>query len=406
MTELSVHRPLPLSGLRVLDLTRALSGPFCTMILGDLGADVVKVEPIPGGDMIRSWGPFDHGISTYYLSANRNKRSIAVDFRHAEALGILKELAGESDVLVENFKPGTMEAIGLDYARLAPSYPRLIYAGITGFGRTGPAALWPGFDQVAQGYSGMMSITGMPESGPTRIGVAIGDLTAGMWAAMGVLAALHERTTNGRGQMVETSLLASLVSLLSAQGQRFLSLKEVPGLTGNTHPTISPYGVFMTSDGPLIIAAATSGMWQKLCSLLELEELVSHPDFIDHTLRRKNREQLKAILEAKLRRGTRQEWSNKLLAAGVPAGPINDLAAVFSDPHVQHCGLVDEIAHPVIGGLKQLSNPIQMSSTFGGSNSRPPPQLGEHTCAVLLEYGISESRIQRLLYDGVVEQHE
>ncbi len=397
--------PLPLAGIRVLDLTRALAGPFCTMILADLGADVIKVEPAPGGDMIRTWGPFDQGISAYYLSTNRNKRGIALDFRQPQGLQLLARLAAKSDVLVENFKPGTMESMGLGYEAMSAANPRLVYAGITGFGRTGPAGHWPGFDQIAQGYSGLMSLTGMPESGPTRVGVAIGDLTAGMWAAIGVLAAVIARAANGRGQRVETSLLASLVGLLSVQGQRYLSLNEIPEPTGNTHPVIAPYGAFETKDGPLNVAPATPDMWLKLCGLLGLEHLTKDSRFVDNAARMQHRDELKSIVEAKLRLRTRREWSEAMLALGIPAGPINNLADVFSDPQVQHCGLVEEVAHPLLGTLKQLANPVSMDSLAGGCVRTPPPLLGEHTCEVLADYGLTEAEIESLLGEGVVLQY-
>src|SRR5690606_2060092 len=219
---------LPLAGLKVLDLTRALSGPFSTMILADLGAEVIKVEPTPDGDMVRQWGPFDEDISVYYLSANRNKKGIGVDFRSPEGLALIRQMALKSDIVVENFKVGTMESMGLGYEELAREHPELIMASISGFGRKGPAKSWAGFDQIAQGYSGFMSLTGTVESGPTRVGTAIGDLTAGMWVVIGILAAVVERKSTGRGQHVETSLLAGLMGLLSVQGQRYLSVGEVP----------------------------------------------------------------------------------------------------------------------------------------------------------------------------------
>ena len=398
-------KPLPLAGIRVLDLTRALAGPFCTMILADLGADVIKVEPAPGGDMIRTWGPFDHGISAYYLSTNRNKRGLALDFRHPQGMQLLARLAAKSDVLVENFKPGTMESMGLGYAGLSAANPRLVYAGITGFGRTGPAGQWPGFDQIAQGYSGLMSLTGMPDTGPTRVGVAIGDLTSGMWAAIGVLAAVISRSTSGCGQRVETSLLASLVGLLSVQGQRYLSLNEIPEPTGNTHPVIVPYGAFETKDGPLNLAPATPDMWRKLCGLLELEHLTANSRFVDNAARMQHRDELKSIIEAKLRLRTRSEWTEAMLALGIPAGPINNLADVFADAQVQHCGLVEEVAHPLLGKLKQLANPVSMDSLEGGCVRTPPPLLGEHTRAVLADYGLTEVEVETLLGAGVVLQY-
>lgn len=396
---------LPLAGVRVLDLTRALAGPFCTMILADLGADVIKVEPTGEGDMIRNWGPFDRGVSAYYLSGNRNKRDIAVNFRDPRALALLRDLALQSDVIAENFRPGAMEAMGLSYEILAGENPALVYASITGFGRTGPAGQRPGFDQIAQGYSGLMSVTGSTESGPTRVGVAIGDQTAGMWCAMGVLAALNERQRTGKGQRVETSLLASLVGLLSVQGQRYLSLGEVPGLAGNTHPVISPYGVFQTMDGPLNIAPATTEMWRKLCSVLELGILADDSRFADNAARVQRRDELKTILEARLQRKTREQWTEVLLEAGIPAGPINNLADVFADAQVMHSGLVEEVEHPELGKLRQVGSPIRMSAMNGRSIRSAPPLLGQHTCEVLREYGYGQADIDELVSRGVIVQH-
>jgi crotonobetainyl-CoA:carnitine CoA-transferase CaiB-like acyl-CoA transferase len=393
---------LPLAGVRVLDLTRALAGPFCTMILGDLGADVIKVEPAQGGDMIRQWGPFDRGISAYYLSCNRNKRDLALDFRHAEAGALLKDMAARCDVLVENFRPGTMEAMGLDDDTLRALNPRLVIASVTGFGRGGPAGDRPGFDQIAQGYSGLMSLTGTEASGPTRVGVAIGDQTAGMWAALGVLAALMQRQSTGRGQRVETSLLAGLMGLLSVQGQRFLSLGEVPGLAGNTHPVISPYGVFETGDGPLNIASATQDMWVKLCRVIDRPQLAADPRFADNARRVEHRDELKALIEERLRTDTRAHWTEALLDAGIPAGPINTLADVFADAQVQHLGLVQEATHATLGPVKQVASPIGLDSLAGAGIRRAPPLLGEHTREVLAELGWSADTIDALFARGVV----
>jgi crotonobetainyl-CoA:carnitine CoA-transferase CaiB-like acyl-CoA transferase len=395
---------LPLRGIRVLDLTRALAGPFCTMILGDLGADVIKVEPT-GGDMIRNWGPFDRGTSAYYLSGNRNKRGIAMNFRDPRALDMLRSLAVQCDVVAENFRPGAVESMGLGYETLAELNPRLIYASVTGFGRTGPAGSRPGFDQIAQGYSGLMSVTGAPESGPVRVGVAIGDQTAGMWCAIGVLAAIAERNASGKGRRVETSLLSSLVGLMSVQAQRYLSLGEVPGLAGNTHPVISPYGVFQTADGPLNIAPATTEMWKRLCDVLGLAGLVDDPRYSTNAARIERRGELKEILEARLRERTRREWTELFLAADIPAGPINTLADVFVDEQVIHCRLVEEADHAELGRIRQVGSPISFDGRQGESIRRAPPVLGEHTFEVLRELGFSDSDLKALARDGVIVQH-
>jgi crotonobetainyl-CoA:carnitine CoA-transferase CaiB-like acyl-CoA transferase len=344
-------------------------------------------------------------VSAYYLSSNRNKRGIVLNFRDAEGLALLRDMAAQCDVIVENFRPGTMQAMGLSYAALAAANPRLVYAGITGFGRTGPAGDRPGFDQIAQGESGLMSLTGSRESGPMRVGVAIGDQSAGMWTAMGIVAALLQRVSTGRGQCVETSLLGSLIGLLSVQGQRYLSLGEVPAPVGNLHPVISPYGVFETADGPLNIAPATGGMWRKLCNLLDLDALVDDPRFADNAGRVAARDELKAILEERMKRGTREHWTRVFADAGIPAGPINNLADVFADAQVVHCGLVEEVDHPTLGRLKQVGSAIGLAAMAGRSVRRPPPLLGEHTREVLSEFGVSAERIDDLLRTRVLAQY-
>jgi len=398
---MSTPSQLPLAGIRVLDLTRALAGPFCTMVLADLGADVVKVEPL-GGDMIREWGPHDRGESAYYLSGNRNKRGMAVNFRSGRGLALIRDLASQCDVVAENFRPGSAKEMGLDHEALSAVNPGLVYVSITGFGKSGPAGHLPGFDQIAQGYSGLMSVTGTPESGPVRVGVAIGDQTAGMWAALGTMAALYQRRATGQGRLVETSLLASLVGLLSVQGQRYLSLGEVPEPAGNTHPVISPYGVFRTADGPLNIAPATRAMWEKLCTVLGVPEFVSDPRFADNTARVANRIELKELLEQQLARHTRSHWTEALCAAGIAAGPINTLEDVFRDPQVLHCGLVEQVEHPRLGAMRMVGSPIRMDGASQATVRRPPPLLGEHTAELLAEFGYSEAKIGGLERDGVI----
>lgn len=395
---------LPLASMTVLDLSRALSGPFCSTILGDFGANVIKVEPSASGDMIRTWGPFDNDQSVYYLSGNRNKRSIAVDFRSAEGRKLLRHLALQSDVVLENFKPGTLAKLGLDPDELRAEKPDLIIASISGFGSAGPLRDQPGFDQIAQGYSGFMSFTGTVESGPTRVGVAIGDMAAGMWLAIGVLVAWSERQRTGRGQTVETSLLASLVALLSVQGQRYLSLGEVAGPTGNVHPVIAPYGVFRAADGDLNIGAATQVMWLSLCDVIGRPDLKTDERYLDNARRIERREELRGIIEFELARGTRAEWTSRLVKVGIPAGPINSIQDALESEQVRHLGLVEEQRHPTLGALRQISNPIGLSETARGWIRRPPPLFGEHTREVLAEFGLSNDEIARLEADGAILQ--
>ena len=386
----------PLSGVRVLDLSRALAGPFCAMILGDLGADVVKVEPTPAGEMIRGWGPFDRDVSVYYLSVNRNKRSLALDFRKREGLDLIREMAMTADVVIENFKPGTMEEMGLSCDSLRAANQRLVYANVTGFGRDGPYGDWPGVDQIAQGMSGFMSITGTTESGPTRVGLPIGDVCAGMWTALGVQAALLQRHVNGRGQRVETSLLASLVGMLNVQGQRYLNLGDVPKRIGNDHPVICPYGTFEAKDGPFNMAALTDDMWARLCRLVGDEALRADTRFKDNTRRMAHRGDVKRLLNGHFGARTRLEWTKDLVALGLPAGPVYDMADVFADAQVKHCGMVETIVHPTLGELKQLSNPLRLDSIGPHTVRIPPPRLGEHSDGVLRDYGIGADRVAEL----------
>jgi|SRR5690606_23794416 len=400
---------LPLKGLKVLDLTRALSGPFCTMILADLGAEVIKVEPTPDGDMIRQWGPFDHGISVYYLSANRNKKGVGVDFRHPDGLPLLRRLALRSDIVVENFRVGTAEKMGLGYEALAAEHPGLIYASISGFGNRGPARDWAGFDQIAQGYSGFMSLSGTPETGPMRVGTAVGDLTSGMWAAIGVLGACVARQQTGLGRYVHSSLLSSLMGLLSVQGQRYLSLGEVPQPCGNVHPVIAPYGTFQTADGPLNLAPATQDMWLRLCELLGCPELTEDPRFKLNADRIGHRLELKALIDARLQARGRMEWTDLFIQAGIPAGPINTLADVFADEQVRQTRLVETVLHPDLGELRQVGLPFFMQDGSGESSAgatvhSPPPRLGQHTVEVLRQYGVEGGEIERLLKDRVIFQ--
>jgi len=392
-----------LQGVKIVDLSRALSGPFCTMVLADLGADVIKIEPGPTGDMSRTWGPFDRGVSTYYLSCNRNKRGMCIDLRNPEGLATIRQLIDDADVVIENFKPGTLENMGLGYEVLSARNPRLVMGSINAFGADGPMSSWPGFDQIAQGYSGLMSLTGFVDGDPTRTGTAIGDLTSGMWLVTAVLAALLERERTGRGQHVSTSLLASLVGLLSVHGQRYLSLGDVPRRTGNAHSVIAPYGVFQTKDGPLNLAPITSAMWGRLCVLLDLPELPDDPRFATNEARVERRDELREILESRLKTRSKREWTSLFVDAGLPAGPINTLDEVFDDPQVLHSQLTETLTHPTLGALRQVVTPVFCATA--SVVSRPPPLLGEHTVEVLREAGIDAASINALLAADIVFQN-
>lgn len=392
-----------LQGVKIVDLSRALSGPFCTMVLADLGADVIKIESGPDGDMSRTWGPFDRGVSTYYLSCNRNKRGMCIDLRNLKGLATLQQLIDDADVVIENFKPGTLHSMGLGYEVLSARNPRLVLGSINAFGADGPMSSWPGFDQIAQGYSGLMSLTGFGDGDPTRTGTAIGDLTSGMWLVTAVLGALLERERSGRGQHVSTSLLASLVGLLSVHGQRYLSLGDVPRRTGNAHSVIAPYGVFQTLDGPLNLAPITSAMWGRLCILLDLPGLPDDPRFATNEARVERRDELRDILEDRLKTRSKREWTALFVDAGLPAGPINTLDEVFADPQVLHSQLTETLTHPTLGALRQVVTPV-----FGGTASgasRPPPLLGEHTVEILRETGFDSASINALLDAKVVFQN-
>lgn len=395
--------PLPLAGLRVLDLSRALAGPYAGMILADFGAEVIKVEP-PDGEMVRNWGPFQQDESVYYLSIHRNKKSLVVNFRDPEGLNLLRRLAADVDILVENFRPGTMAEMGMDYPTLAKANPRLIMLSITGFGTTGPYGAWPAVDQIAQGMSGLMSLTGT--TGPTRVGIPIGDVVGGLWGAIGVLGAVSARNISGKGQLVETSLLAGLLGLMTVQGQRELSLGDTPGLAGNDHPVICPYGVFQAKDGPFNLAATNDQMWAKLCRLLGIDDWIEHPEFKDNTSRTRNGEQVRARLNEKFRDGLKQEWVEKLIALGLPAGPILTMDQVFEDKHVRQTGLVQEVNHPKLGPLRLVANPLLMDSLRHNSVRTAPPILGADTREVLASFGFSAKHIAELESAAVVHSQQ
>jgi len=374
-----------LAGLRVLDLTRILSGPFATMTLADLGADVVKVEQPGSGDDTRQWGPpFQGAEAAYFLAVNRNKRSVALDLKSAEGLAAVRQLAAEADVLVENFRPGTAARLGLGYEDVAAVNPRIVYASISGYGQTGPDALRPGYDAIAQARSGLMSVTGEPDGPPVRVGVSATDLTAAMWALVGILAALVEREGSGRGQWVDISLLDGQVSWLTYVASGYFASGEVPRRYGSAHPTIAPYQAFATSDGEVMLAVGNDSMWRRFAPAAGLGELVDDPRFTTNPDRVRHRAHLIPLVAAALATRTTQEWISTLDAAGVPAGPVQTVDEVMADEQVLARGMVLQTEHPTAGPLQMVGCPVRMSAT-PPQLRLPPPLLGQHTAEVLAE---------------------
>lgn len=374
----------PLSGIRVLDMSRVLAGPYCTMMLGDLGADVIKVES-PEGDDTRRWGPpYQGGESAYYLSCNRNKRSIVLDLTIETDRATALRLARRSDVLVENFRMGTMERWGLGYERLAEVKPALVYCSISGYGRTGPLAHLPGYDFAVQGFGGVMSITGEEDGPPEKVGVAIVDLTAGMFALASILAALRVRELTGTGQYIDISLLDSHLAWLANVGSNYLVSGEIPPRMGNAHPNIVPYQAFATLDGWLIVAVGNDRQWSRMCDALARPDLAADPRFATNPARVEHRAQLVPIIEAVFKMRITREWLALLESAGVPSSPVNNVAQALNHPQVAARQMVQEVAHPAIGSVKMVASPLKLSAT-PPTITRPPPMLGEHTREILEE---------------------
>lgn len=392
----------PLAGIRVLDLTRALSGPFATMILGDLGADVIKVEDTWYGDDTRRWGPpFQGDDAAYFLSVNRNKRGISVNMKAPQGRDIVRRLAQGSDVFIENFRPGTAARLGLGYDELARKNPGLIYASISGYGQTGPSAQLPGYDAVAQAVSGMMSVTGEPDGEPVRSGTSLADTGAGMWAVIGILAALHARQAAGRGQVVDISLLDGQISWLTYVAGKYFATGVTPGRHGSAHESLAPYQVFPTADAPLMVAVGSDGLWQRFTAATGLGELAGDPRYATNPDRVRNRDTLIPRITAALAARTCAEWTDLLSAAGVPAGPVNSVPAALRHPQVAAREMVVEVEHPVAGTLTMVGSPVKLSAQPPGIR-RPPPVLGQHTDDILAEAGYPAARIAELRDAGVI----
>ena len=386
---------MPLSRYRVIDLTTVRSGPTCTKILADLGADVLRVER--PGDSGRERVFFDQG------DLQRNKKSLVLNLQHPKGVEILRALALRADVVVENYRPDVKHRLGIDYESLARDNPGLIYASISGFGQTGPYRDRPGYDQIVQGLSGLMWLTGTEETAPLRIGIPIGDLLAGYFAALGILAALIERERSGQGQRVETSLLEALVGSLSFQAARYLNTAEVPPPVGNHHPLTAPMGVYRAKDGHLNLAVGNDDMWGRLCRAFGLPELADDSRFARGSARLKNRAAMDEILEAALAEKPATEWVEILNAAGVACGPIYRLDQVFADPQVVESGLVHELNHPVWGLHKVMGLPVHLHRTPAQVRT-PAPLPGANTREVLAELGYDEGATNALVADGVVEE--
>ena len=403
----------PLQGIRVLDLSRVLAGPFSMQNLGDLGADIVKIERPGTGDESRHWGPpflaDAQGQPTlesaYFLSANRNKRSVAIDLTQPEGQALVRRLAAQADICVENFKVGDLARYGLDHASLCQTNPRLIYCSITGFGQDGPWAERPGYDYLFQGLGGLMSVTGerddRPGGGPQRVGVPIVDMFTGLYATVAILAALRHRDVTGQGQHLDVSLMSAVMTMCGGHLSSYMISGRMPARTGNVSPTIMPYGVFPCADGPMIVASANQGQFKAFCKVLGHPEWVDDPRFVNNGARLQHQELLNQLFSAVTVQRSRAEWDPLLQAAGVPAGPINDFGQALAHPQVQHLGTRIGLPHPLGLEAPGIANPIRMAKS-PVSYRRPPPMLGQHTREVLGELGLDEAAISALAAAGVI----
>lgn len=401
-----MNTQLPLTGVRIFDLTRILAGPTCTQLLGDLGADVIKVEKPGVGDDTRTWGPpyvkdsdgKDTNESAYYLSANRNKRSVTIDLQTPKGIALAKKLIAKSDILIENFKVGSLSKLGLGYEDLKTEFPRLVYCSVTGFGQTGPYAPRAGYDFLAQGLGGIMSITGDPDGEPMKVGVGIADVMTGMYASTAILAALRHRDATGEGQHIDTCLLDTQVSWLINEGTNYLVSGKIPVKLGNEHPNIVPYKVFATSNGHVILAVGNNRQFDDWCTVANADDLKSDPRYASNPLRIANRETLYDIMPDFMKRKTTEEWLAELGELKVPCSPVNNIEQVFEDPHVKYRGMRIEMDHPTAGSGKVplIGNPVKMSST-PPQYRLAPPTLGQHSDEVLRELlGFDEKQIQKL----------
>jgi len=391
-----------LKGVKVLDLSRVLAGPFCSMNLSDLGAEVIKVE-IPGrGDDTRSYPPFINGVSSYYLSLNRGKKSITVNMKTEEGVKIVQKLASKCDVLLENFRPGVTKRLRIDYDTVKKINPKIIYCSISSFGQTGPYAQWPGYDLIIQGMSGLMGITGEEDGPPMRIGVAVMDINAGLHALISILAALRVRDQTGVGQYIDVSMLDAGVTWLTYMAGNYFATGKVPKRMGTAHPSIAPYQAFKTGDNKyILIAAGNDRLFKTLCETIGLPHLPEDPDYMTNDNRVKNRDSLIPLLQDALMKQPRDVWLSSLRVKGFPCAPIYTLDEVFSDPHVLQRNMLIQMEHPKAGTIKQIGTPFKLSESKVDL-TRHPPELGEHTEDILTSLGYTASEIENLRAKGVI----
>ena len=393
----------PLDGITVVDFTRVLSGPFCTMQLADMGARVIKIEQPGRGDDTRGWGPpFIHGESAYFLSINRNKESLTLDLKRPGARRILDRLLSKTDVLVENFRPGAMDRLSLEYQRLAKMHPRLVYCSISGFGQTGPRREEAGYDAVAQAEGGLMSITGPPDGPGYRLGVAVSDIVSGMFAVQGITLALLARERTGRGQQVDIGMLDATAALLTYQAGIFFATGQTPPRMGNRHPTITPYETFEASDGEFVIAVGNDDQWRRFCGVIGAPDLANDERFATNRARLAHYDVLRPLLAARLLTRARTAWVGTLKDVGVPCGSVREVVEVMADPQLEAREMIKQLEHPVAGAIRMLGIPVKLSETAGTVRTAPPA-LGQHTDEILrTDVGLSEAEIASLRADGTI----
>ena len=391
-----------LEGVKILDLSRALAGPYCTMMLADMGAEVIKIE-LPGkGDDSRAWGPpFVKGESAYFMSVNRNKKSLTLNLKKEKSREIIHKLIKQSDVIIENFRPGTMEKLGLTYNEVKETNPEIIYCSISAFGQDGPYKVLPGMDQVLQGMGGLMSITGEPGGHPIKVGVAVADIAGGMFAAFAIMIALFNKEKTGKGQKIDISLLDCQVAWLTYQAGSFFASGEIPKPLGSGHPVIVPYQAFKARNAYINIAVGNDQLWQKFCEAVGLENIKDDVKFSTNAKRVENRVEIVKIIANLITTKNGEEWLKILTDAGVPCGPINNLYDIFNDPQVLYRQMVHEVTHPKAGEIKLIGIPIKLSDT-PGEILTAPPVLGQHNKELLIELGYSDKNIDKMQEDGVI----